>query len=313
MISVVICTYNRCDSLLDTLKALSAQVVTNGLQLEVIVVDNNSSDRTKETVHEATGQCRWPMRYVFEPKQGLSHARNRGIQEAKGDIIAFTDDDVLPEPSWVQALAEAFDAYGADCVGGKIVPFWLQVPPAWLVSEAMQKQSWAILAMLDHGPEPCVAGPYDQGFLYGASMAFKKTVFKEQGGFRPDLGPQGSVPLRGDDTEMVDRLLRTGKRIVYTPQAVVRHKVRPERMRMAYIRRLRFQTGRSVALMSSSNGRHVPGWLAWECLNNGVGAVWAYVRRRQDSGVQCDLQFWTQLGQIVGAMQVRWNRHPQSA
>src|SRR5437762_3176643 len=95
-ISAIVCTYNRCESLRDTLTALKQQHLRNGSSLEILVVDNNSRDLTKKVVSEAAKESGWPIRYVFESRQGKSSALNRGIREAAGEFLVMTDDDMIP-------------------------------------------------------------------------------------------------------------------------------------------------------------------------------------------------------------------------
>ena len=96
-LSVVVCTYNRCESLRDTLRALKQQELPEEIRLEILVVDNNSKDRTRQVVEEEARESRWPIRYVFERAQGLNYARNRGTKESQGEFVAFTDDDIIPD------------------------------------------------------------------------------------------------------------------------------------------------------------------------------------------------------------------------
>jgi len=286
------------------LRALKAQRVHDGFQLEIVVVDNNSSDRTKDVVEEIAQDSTWPIRYVFEGQQGVSYARNRGIGEAKGPILICTDDDVLPEPNWAQALYEGFEKYNADCVGGKILPLWLEPAPAWLLSEELKKQVCGGLALLDRGSQVIIGDAGDRNLLYGANMAFRKTVFGDVGMFRTDLGPIGTACSRGDDTNMLERILKAGKRVVYTPDAVVHHKVAPARMHAAYFRRWKFQAGRSQGIMSAGPRGGIPKWLVRDCVSSGFGALWAYSRRARAQGLRRELEFWACLGRIVGAFTV---------
>jgi glucosyl-dolichyl phosphate glucuronosyltransferase len=101
-ITVIMCTYNRCHSVARAMGSVAASTLPNSVKWEVIVVDNNSSDQTRQVIEDFCGWHLGRFRYVFEPKQGLSHARNAGIQEAQGNILAFTDDDVTVQPNWLQ-------------------------------------------------------------------------------------------------------------------------------------------------------------------------------------------------------------------
>ncbi len=302
-ISAIVCTYNRCESLRDTLQALRDQVVGDGVQLDIIVVDNNSTDQTKRVVEEAAIVSVWPIRYLFEPQQGLCYARNQGIREARGDVLAFTDDDVIPESNWVQALVDTFANDHIDCVGGKVLPMWLSAPPAWLAADR-GGDLWGMLAMLDHDQEIRLMDRPSQNFIFGANMAFRAKVFHDVGMFRTDLGPKGHVALRGDDTEIVDRIFQAGKRIVYTPHAVVRHKVPAERMNKAYFRQWKFHAGRSLARFSGVQDRHLSIWAIRECVTSGAQALVAYCCLQPDRYAK-ELAFLVRFGRIIGSLESR--------
>ena len=140
--------------------------------------------------------------------------------------------------------------------------------------------------------------------IFGANMAFKRTVFTQVGFFRTDLGVQGDKPFLAEESELVRRLVMAGKRIVYTPDAIVHHKVPAEHMRLSYFRRKRFYQGRSQRLMNDDHpgSWHIPPtWLVRECISHGMGALKAKMVRQHEQSIQRELQFWTQLGQIVGA------------
>ncbi|MBI3321338.1 MAG: glycosyltransferase family 2 protein [Candidatus Omnitrophica bacterium] len=298
-VTVVVCTYNRCESLQDTLRALQAQVSDGDLSLEILVVDNNSSDRTKVVVEALAPESRWPIRYSFEPIQGLTYARNRGIQEARGEWIAFTDDDVIPEPNWIAALRQGTQTFQADGIGGRILPLWMQEPPAWLLR---QPDLLGVLTLLDRGPVPIVATLKDAYFIFGANMAFRHNLFEKLGLFRTDLGVVGKTAMRGEDTEFVVRAVQAGKRVVYAPEVVVCHKVSAERMRLAYFRRVKFHTGRSESLMWSEPVDRMPRWLIRKCVEDGVRTLTAYGRGNALLGVARELTFWRRLGQLAGTL-----------
>ena len=296
LVSVIVCTYNRAESLRETIAALQRQASPTGVGVELVVVDNNSSDRTPQVVEQCGREGSRPLRYVFEPTQGLSHARNRGVQEARGELIAFTDDDVIPDPGWVAALWQATERFSADAVGGRILPLWAKQPPAWLAGQQLVLES---LAILDGGPEPVMDGIHTAYRIYGANMAFRKSVFSQIGAFRTDLGVVGAKQMRGDETEMLVRAHRAGKRLVYAPQAVVHHKVPAERMRLSYFRRVKFYEGRSAVLRGELAPKPFPRWLVRECGEHLLRSLWAYGTGRLARGVQQEMTFWEQTGQLV--------------
>ena len=299
-LSVVVCTYNRCESLRDTLRALKQQELPEEIRLEILVVDNNSKDRTRQVVEEEARESRWPIRYVFERAQGLNYARNRGTKESQGEFVAFTDDDIIPDPQCARELWETANAYQADCVGGKILPLWLEEAPPWMEWNRIKHHFAGALALLDRGPDVIVADKPDSNFLYGGNIVYRRSVLEETGSFRTDLGPRGLLPLRGDDTEMLARVFKAGKKVVYAPRAIVRHKVPPQRMRMAYFRRWKFFAGYSTVKMELSRKR-VPVWFIKECLMDGVGALLCYVRRNNPLAMEKEILFWERLGRIAGA------------
>ena len=144
--SIVVCTYNRAESLRDTLRALQALQADPGRRWEVIVVDNNSKDHTKAVVEEV--QRGWPLlRYAFEGAQGLSHARNHGIGCARGAVILFTDDDVLPEPDWLETTLAGLARYGADACGGFIAPIIRRITPRAALLGTLAGVSIAFISM----------------------------------------------------------------------------------------------------------------------------------------------------------------------
>src|SRR5215470_3907373 len=131
-LSVLICTYNRCQTLAATLESVAAQVVPPSLGWEILVIDNNSSDETRRVVEEFQGRFSNRIRYLFEPEQGLSHARNAGIREAKGEILAFFDDDELADAHWLQNLTANLHSGEWAGAGGKVLPPVGFSPPRWL-------------------------------------------------------------------------------------------------------------------------------------------------------------------------------------
>jgi len=147
-ISAVITTYNRSEMLAKALEAVLSQE-TGGVRYEVVVVDNNSTDDTRATVEALIAKGHSNLRYVFEPKQGIAHGRNAGIAAARGDIIAFTDDDNVVTPNWIATIKRSFaENPDVDFIGGKILPQWIEPPPKWLTVD-----HWWPLALLDRGDE----------------------------------------------------------------------------------------------------------------------------------------------------------------
>jgi len=235
--SIIVCTYNRHKSLQHTLNCIAAQIVSQEVTWEVIVVDNNSSDRTREIVQAYQKAKVIPcLRYEFEEKQGLSHARNRGIRSAHGDVVLFTDDDVCPEPDWVQRVLEGMDSYNCDACGGCIAPVWEAPAPQWLTDRFY---GFLALRIDENGPRFVTEA---SDMPYGANMAFRRCVFERIGVFDSNLGRKGSFLASGEEIDLFKRLIASGGNVMYHPQARVHHHIEAFRMKKKYFRRWRFQT-----------------------------------------------------------------------
>jgi glucosyl-dolichyl phosphate glucuronosyltransferase len=231
MITAAVCTYNRWDSLKDTLASLQAQRLEPGTAMEIVVVDNNSRDRTKDVVLEAAAAGPHPVRYVLEPHQGIGHARNRALREAKGEHLAFIDDDAVASPEWLQALLRCFRDSGADMVGGKVEPLWEAERPAWLTDDLLGP-----IMMMDLGSARRRIDAAREFFLT-TNCAVRRSALARFGEFDASLGRRGDRWIGGEDNEWCQRWDRHGAALMYEPSAVVYHKVSPDRVTPAFFRR----------------------------------------------------------------------------
>jgi glycosyltransferase involved in cell wall biosynthesis len=241
-ISVILCTYNRSESLTKALSSVAESVLPESVGWEVLVVDNNSKDQTREVVE---GFCRrYPgrFRYVFEVKQGKSHALNTGIRESGGEILAFVDDDVTVEPTWLQNLTANLHESEWAGAGGRILAERNFSRPRWLAIEGPYSMG-GVLVFFDRGDK---AGELDWA-PYGTNMAFRRAMFEKHGGFRTDLGPIPGSEIRGEDTEFGRRLVSAKERLRYEPEAIVYHSVPANRLRKEYFLAWWFDFGRALA------------------------------------------------------------------
>jgi glycosyltransferase involved in cell wall biosynthesis len=240
-ISVVLCTYNRSKLLTDALAALVGQ--TDAPRYEVVVVDNNSSDDSRAVIDRFTSTGL--VRYVFEPVQGLSHARNRGIATAAANILAFTDDDVRVEAGWVRSIARAFAEHSdVDVVGGKVDPEWEAQPPAWLPHAGN-----APLALVDYGVEPFRIEPARPRCLIGANLAIRRRALERVNGFSALVQKVGNRLGSTEDHYCQMQLLNAGASALYDPRIVARAVVPRERLTKRYHRAWHRAHGRVYALM----------------------------------------------------------------
>jgi glycosyltransferase involved in cell wall biosynthesis len=302
-VSVIVCTYNRCEVLKRNLESLKYQVTPANLEWELIVVDNNCSDSTPEIVQKATTVFPVPLRYVREEKQGLSHARNRGISEAQGRYLLFTDDDTQPDNHWVATAWRTFNARGCHAVAGRVELTWLCQKPRWMTDELL-----GFLAHVDYGTSESILES-DESPPFGANMAFAKSVFDTVGGFDPKLGRRGDKLVGGEETDLFARFLRAGFTAVYQPESVVYHGIEASRMHKSYFRRLHFNEGQvrgaRYLVKRGKNLAGIPLFVFPQLLRS----VWIFLTTGFHSGFQRSLRkemnVWYLVGFIVGSINRR--------
>lgn len=266
-ISVIICTFNRCDSLRLVLADLRNQVLPPNVSYEVLVVDNNSSDETKAVVEDAIESTPGLFRYHFEEQQGKTYALNSGIENACGKILVFTDDDVVIPDDWLKNIFQAVTIH-PDCraFGGKIVPFFPGKIPSWIVLEGPFKITGAPLGDYDQGNEVKSCHEPMMNVPCGANMFFHRSVFEDCGYFNESLNNRVKKSPMGEDTEFCTKLMQFGEDILYIPTVVVLHRISDRQMTKGYFIKYSFKCGRSAAMryeMSVMQRRlfNVPGYL----------------------------------------------------
>jgi len=219
--------------------------VPEDLQWELLVVDNNSSDETREVVESFSCGSQLRPRYVLENKSGLSHARNRGVKESLGDIVSFLDDDVVVATDWLAQIRLAFANYKAVCVGGRVLLRGNPEMPSWWHSSLDVP-----VGKFDRG-EDVIFGETDDTQLIGigANMSFRRATLEKYGLFDTEMGRIGKQQRTGEETDMVVRLRRNSELVIYYPSAVVYHCISSERFSKRYLRLNAYHFGmwRSVA------------------------------------------------------------------
>lgn len=230
-VTVAICTWNRSRMLEETLDALAKLAVPDDVEWEVLVVDNASTDDTPTVLERH--RTRLPLRGAYEAEQGHSNARNRAVAEARGDLIVWTDDDVVVDEQWIAAYAKVARARpDADFFGGPVLPWFHEEPPSWVI-DAMPVIETAF-ATRDFGAEPF---DFDAALLpFGANFAVR-TAVQRRHRFDPTLGRVGKGLLSGDESDALRRMLAAGHVGVWVPDAPVRHHIGPERLELDWVRR----------------------------------------------------------------------------
>lgn len=224
LVSVVVSTRDRPETLQRCLRSILSLAYPN---YEVIVVDNAPrTSATRELVSHLVADQPRKLRYVQEDRPGLSSARNRGLAESTGSLIAFTDDDVIVDRHWLTNLVAGFRwAPSVACVTGNILPLELETPAqAWMEQSAgFSKGSVRTIYDLEEHRPPGPLYPYTAGvFGSGANLAFAIPVLREIGGFDPALSV-GTEARGGEDLAAFFAIVTRGYRLVYEPSAIVQH------------------------------------------------------------------------------------------
>ncbi|HRE73130.1 MAG TPA: glycosyltransferase [Flavobacteriales bacterium] len=247
-VSVIICTHNREMYLNRAMECVALQNADSSL-FELIVVNNNSTDSTDSICKEFRARyTNLNFSYIIEMEQGLSHARNRGIKEAKGDLIVFLDDDAFAEPDFVKNLIAFYDLHPPVLsTGGKTVPLFEEEKPAW-----MSRFLLPLVAAMDLGPE---ARLFPKGWYpIGANMSFRKAAVELIGNFDVLLGRKGKNLQGGEEKDFFNRLKSKGHEPWYLPTTEVRHIIPASRMSINYIRRQARGIGYSERVRTKSLG-----------------------------------------------------------
>ena len=312
--SVLIATHNRADDLSGTLTSLAA--LATRAPWEVVIVDNNSNDATPQVVEEMAPGFPVPLRYLFEGVPGRSAALNTGIAAATGDIIITTDDDVRVPTDWLEIAGAALDRLQCDYVGGRVLPIWGGPRPAWLPDRP--SPHWAVIALLDYGPEPI---EFTRRMPLGVNMAFRRSAFEVVGGWDPRVGRKAGTLLGQEVREWCIRAKARGVRGFYVPEMVVRHIIPANRLNKRYYRRWFYWRGISRALLYQQQGldmespqettldfsrsKHVAGiprYLFRTLVNNVAGLFAAVARRDAVASFERELWLWM----FVGIARQRW-------
>lgn len=255
--SVVICTYNRRELLEASVLSVMDQDLAAG-EFEIIVVDNNSTDGTRETVQRLAACSPVRITYLFEAVQGLSSARNAGISTAQGEIVVFIDDDIEAEPQWLRELSAVFDSSEIAGAGGPIRPVWPFPRPQWLGKD---REGFLTVSEFEEARETGFF--HYPHYPWGANIAFRRTIFDTIGLFPPNLGRIGASLLSNEELNLCKRIESAGFKIRFAPQAVIHHKIAPERMRKSWMMRRSYWQGRSDAILDAGNAPFSYSRLRW--------------------------------------------------
>ncbi len=237
--SILVCTRNRAGLLAGCLESILAD--RSVVPRELIVVDNGSSDGTADVVRRvASDSFGIPVRYVSEPRAGRSAALNTGVELILGDFVLLTDDDVLVEDGWADALVSGFAEPDVGGVAGRILPRWPSPPPRWMAGPHAGH-----VTLTDFGTRPRLLETSEQPV--GANLALRAELVRAgERPFHPALGNSGHLRLGAEEFHLLRRL-RAHYCIAYRPEALVFHRIHPDRMSWSSMRRAWFQGGFGTA------------------------------------------------------------------
>jgi glycosyltransferase involved in cell wall biosynthesis len=305
--TVLICTYNRAGRLEETLGTLRRLEDVPG-PWDVLVVDNNSSDRTADVVQSCAKSFPVPLRYVFERQQGKSHALNTGLSRIASDIVVFTDDDVQVTPGWLRVVMDVLRQHPeVDYVGGPVRPIWGARPPSWF--PATNGNLWGTVAVLDYGSSP-FEFEERQRVPIGANMAVRRRLVEQAGGFEPALGRTGTALLGQEQAEFFYRTRRIGARGRYVPEMAISHHVPAARLTRRYFRRWWWWKGISRARLHAMHPHTetglplsdvpriagVPRFVLGELVEHAWKALRAWLRRRPAEAAEQEMLLFYSAG-----------------
>ena len=302
-ITIAIPTHNRAATLGQTLASLQALAIPAGARVECVVIDNASADATAQVVRSAASALRFPIRRVLEERVGSSFARNRAVDEARGELLCFIDDDVIVEPDWLVELARVVEARRLDVACGMVLPRFLAPCPSWLGPRLLVK-----LAVHDADTIARMT-PAEREHLhnyFSANVAFRRQTFELFGRFREDLGVVGGNPISGEDTELFARIMARGGSVGFAERARVHHLIGPERLNRAYLRHKSFAFGVGSAFEGGRTHNRVE-----KLFRNGGRMLLAAARGDREAATYHQLEIWNYFGYCRGRM-IQWSTNPRS-
>ena len=285
--SIIICTHNRAASLKGTIFAAAKQKYSLS-EFEVIIVDNASTDDTKEIVGKCAEQLSCFLKYVFEPNLGLSNARNAGVASSQGEIVVFTDDDAIPDSVWLANLKKAFDDSAAWAAGGAARPVWPNgKAPHWL-----HPSLYKFLGLTSFASDHIAALHYPE-YPYGVNIAFRRDKIIMLGGFSSKLGRKGANLLSGEEVELCRKINQNGAKVVYAPGANVSHVIEKKRLEKSWFKSRSSIQGVSKAIIEREGATGIK----WGCLvtkrlviliGSTLGVVSGYVFQQKQFAFLCE-------------------------
>lgn len=239
-ISVIVPTYNRASSLFTTLQSLSKI----GADHEIIIVDNNSTDNTRQIALEFSKSIKHSVKYYFEPTPGLSVARHRGCTEASNDILTFIDDDVIINKGWADCIEEAFSNRNVGMAGGPSFPSYESTPPLWIDYFHHNDDSCSHCSSLSLINQGIQVKETDPTLIWGLNFSIRKELLIMLGGFNPDCYPGTLQYLQGDgESGLAKKFSNSDFSALYHPGIKLEHCINTHRLSLEYFKKRFYYEG----------------------------------------------------------------------
>ena len=243
-LSIIICTHNRSEILFECLQSFESQLIKYKNKVELLVIDNASTDQTKAVVKAFEQQQDGSIGYVYEPNIGLSFARNLGLRHANSPYILYIDDDALASSNLIDTVFETLQSNRFACVGGRYVAWFRYGNPRWFEGH------WAesVVFRPDFGVLP-------KGFFVsGGVVLYQKNALESVGGFETDLGMKGKKIAYGEEVLLQNKLQKKGFDVGYNPKMVIRHLVPKHKLKLGWQLQSAFAKGRDSWAMQQQQG-----------------------------------------------------------
>ena len=235
--TIVICTYNRFQFLIETVDSV-LDVLKERADFELLIIDNNSSDKTFSLKEKYISNNK--IKYILETNQGLSHARNRGIEESAGEILVYLDDDIELVSDYFETCDKIFSDFSISISGGKVLPHNVDIP-VWL-----PKSYYHLVSVYDLGNSPKFVR-----HLMGGNFAIRKEDALKIGFYDSALGRNGKKLAGGEETDYQNRASLMGYKMYYHPQQNILHKIN-DKLNETYVLDYAFELGKSERIIDES-------------------------------------------------------------
>ena len=314
-LDLLVATFRRPELLADALRSVFAAARPPGLDVRVIVV-NNDGESDLASLHSLTTSAPVPVLLLQQPRRGKSHALNLGIRASDADYIGLIDDDERVVESWFEVAHATLMSGRLDFIGGPMLPLWPSQPPAWIPQGYR-----AVLGIVDNGPNRATYTTEFPGMLVGGNAIIRRSVLESIDGFSPELGPQEAHRLMScEDEDVYGRLLAAGAKGEYVPELVVYHHVHQDRIRPSYYRSWCFWNGASKAVLGRLQPESVPtiGGVPRYMYGSAFRAAGTRLKawlmnRGAAARLEAELPLWQLAGQLYGRYGLRRFRANSSA